>query len=44
MRCKGVIDVSMKLSEATQSKRVEIGNEDNKGMEIGSKNKEALDE
>ena len=44
MRCKGVIDVSMKLSEAPQSKRVEIRNEDNKGMELGNINKEAFDE
>ena len=43
MRCKGAIDVSMKLSEAPQSKRVEIGSEDNRGTEIGNKKEEALD-
>ena len=44
MRCKGAIDVSMKLSEAPQSKRVEMGKEDSKGTEMGNKNEEALDE
>ena len=39
-----MIDISMKLSEAPQSKRVEMGNEDSKGTEIGNKNEEALDE
>ena len=34
----------MKLSEALQSKRLEMGNKDNKGTEIGNKNEEALDE
>ena len=44
MRCKGAIDVSMKLSEAPQSKRVEMGKEDNRGTDIGNKNEEVLDE
>ena len=44
MRCKGEINVSMKLSEAPQSKRVEMGKEDSRGTEIGNKNEEALDE
>ena len=44
MRCKGAIDVSMKLSEAPQSKSVEMGKEDSKGTEMGNKNEEALDE
>ena len=44
MRCKGAINVSMKLSEAPQSKRVEMGREDSRGTEMGSKNEEALDE
>ena len=38
-----MIDISMKLSEAPQSKRVEMGKEDNKGTETGNKNKDALD-
>ena len=44
MRCKGAIDVSIKLLEAPQSKRVEMGKEDSRGTEIGNKNEEALDE
>ena len=44
MRCKGAIDVSMKLSEAPQSKKVEMGKEHSKGTEMGNKNEEALDE
>ena len=44
MRCKGAIDVSMKLLEAPQSKRVEMGKEDSRGTEMGNKNEEALDE
>ena len=44
MRCKGAIDVSMKLSEAPQSKRVEMEKEDSIGTEMGNKNEEALDE
>ena len=44
MSCKVAIGVAMKLSEAPQSKRVEMGKEDSIGTEMGNKNEEALDE